>query len=261
VVSDAETGSLVLEGVVFTDRGEYTIAGRNVELTTGSITFMGLPQPDPLLQLNAQHEVPRPGRQALVILVNVSGYLSRPRISLSSNAQPPLAESDLLSYLAFGRESSSLLAQQGSGIMGGALGSVGVLAGQQLWGLGLGALTDALFTTAERQGQEAGLDVFRVSAATLPDELNFGALWQNTARSIEVEAGEYVLRSRLFLATRVRPSAGTIPGLWAEYRTPSGFIWRTTWETQFLPMPPTLGLQSAGRARVFGTFFLWNRRF
>jgi translocation and assembly module TamB len=261
VASSAETGSLVLEGVVFTDRGEYTVAGRNVELTTGSITFMGLPQPDPLLQLNAQHEVPRPGRQALIILVNVSGYLSQPRVSLSSNAQPPLTESDLLSYLAFGRESSSLLAQQGSGIMGDALGSVGIIAGQQLWGLGLGALTDAVFTTAERQGQEAGFDVFRVSAATLPDELNFGAVWQNTARSIEVEAGEYVLRSRLFLATRVRPSAGTIPGLWAEYRTPSGFIWRATWETRFFPMPPTLGLQTAGRARVFGTFFLWNRRF
>jgi translocation and assembly module TamB len=261
VSSNAETGSLVLEGVVFTDRGEYSIAGRRVQLTTGSITFLGQPEPDPLLQLNAQHEVPRPGRQALVVLVNIGGYLSQPRISLSSNAQPPLTESDLLSYLAFGRESSSLLAQRGSGIVGSALGSLGVLAEQQFWGLGLGALTDALFTTAERGGQEAGLDVFRVSAETLPDELNYAGYFENTLRSIEIEAGEYVLRSRLFLSTRLRPSGGPLPGLWAEYRPSRGLVWRTTWETQFLATPPTLGQQVTGRTRVFGTFLLWNRRF
>ena len=57
--------------------------------------------------------------QAINIRVQIGGTLSRPRIALDSDAQPPISQSDLLSYLAFGRTSSSLLQFEGSSLSGG----------------------------------------------------------------------------------------------------------------------------------------------
>jgi translocation and assembly module TamB len=251
--------TLVLEGVIHTDRGEYDFAGRSLKISTGSVSFLGLDHPDPLLQLSAQHEVPRPGRQTLMILINVGGYLSRPRLSLSSNSEPPLPESDLLSYLAFGRESGSLLASEGSGILGDAIGGLGVLAEQQLAGLFVGALSDALFSTIEEDITEKGVDVFRVRPTALPDELNFGGNLDNFLQGIEIEAGEYW--GPFYVATTVRPILQSAPGLWAEYRTASGFSWTTAWQPRYLPLDPTLEPVIARPTRVLSTFFLWQKRF
>ena len=51
--------------------------------------------------------------------MQIGGTLSRPRIALDSDARPPLSQSDLLRYLAFGRTSSSLLQVEGSSLSGG----------------------------------------------------------------------------------------------------------------------------------------------
>jgi hypothetical protein len=213
-----------------------------------------------MLQLSAQYEVPRRGREALTILINIGGYLRDPRLTLSSNAQPPLPQSDLISYLAFGRTSSSLLTPEGSGLSGGGLG---LLAQQQLAGLGLGAFTDALVRGIETQGTSAGLDVFRIRPGVLPDELNFGGYFQNLVRATQFEAGEY-LTPHLFAAVEGRASARTLPGLRLEYETPSGWSWRTTWEPRYRPTEPTLAEISAAAARqrrVFGSFLFWTKRF
>ncbi|MBW3534712.1 MAG: translocation/assembly module TamB [Gemmatimonadetes bacterium] len=260
VTNNPETGDLVLEGTVNSDRGRYTFAGRELELTSGSVTFLGSQTPDPLLQLNASHEVPRRGREALVILVNVGGRLSEPRLTLSSNSEPPLPESDLLSYLAFGRDASSLFASEGSGIMGDALGGLGVLAEQQLAGLAVGTLTDAFFTSIEREGLRAGLDVFRARPAPLYDEINYAGYFENLLRGMELEGGEYI-GDRLFVAAKVRPASARRPGLRAEYRTPGGFSWITRWEPRFLPSLPALGLEEIDTAHVFGSFLMWSWRY
>jgi translocation and assembly module TamB len=252
---DNSAQAIILEGTINADRGEYSLAGRQFELTTGSITFLGLPDPDPLLQLSAQYQVPRRNREALIININVGGYLSEPRITLSSNAQPPLPESDLISYLAFGRSSTSLLDQGGSGITGSELG---FLAEQQLAGLGLGAFVDASVAGLEEQGAEAGLDVFRVRPAPLPDELNIGGYFQNLLRGMEVEAGKY-LTPRFFLSAQGRTS-GDLPGLRLEWQNPNGFSWHALWESGYLPQQPSLGDVQATQTRVFGAFLLWSRR-
>ena len=248
--------AIVLEGTINADRGEYSLAGRPFALTTGSITFLGNPDPDPLLQLSAQYHVARRNREALIILINVGGYLSEPRITLSSNAQPPLPESDLISYLAFGRSSSSLVDQGGSGLTGGELG---FLAQQQLTGLGLGAFVDASVSGLEAQGTRAGLDVFRVRPAPMPDELNFGGYFQTMLQGMEVEAGKY-LTPRLFLSAQGRTS-GTLPGLRLEWQRADGFSWDASWESSYLPQQPSLADVQATRTRVLGTFLRWNRRF
>lgn len=248
-----------LEGVIHADRGDYAFAGREFKLTAGSVTFLP-EQPDPMIQLSARHEVPRRTREALVVLVSVGGTLAEPKVSLSSNVQPPIAESDLLSYLAFGRESSSLLTSEGSGVIGDALGGLGILAEQQLAGLGLSAVTQAFVSNLESEGMKAGLDVFRVRPRAIPDELNFAGYFRNLVRSIDVEAGEY-LTPRLFVAVEGTVGAGRLPGLRAEYVTPRGFSWITTWGSRFLPPVPTLDELTARSVYVFGSFLTWQKRF
>ena len=46
--------------------------------------------------------------------IAINGTARKPVISLTSDAQPPLSQSDLLSYLAFGQSSTSLLSSAGS---------------------------------------------------------------------------------------------------------------------------------------------------
>jgi translocation and assembly module TamB len=260
VRADNANQVLTVDGTINADRGEYSVAGRQFKLTTGSATFLGTPTLDPLLQLSAQYDVPRPNREALTILINIGGYLRSPRLTLSSNAQPPLPQSDLISYLAFGRTSSSLLSPEASGISGGGLSFI---AQQQLAGLGLGAFTDVLVHSIEDQGSRAGLDVFRVHPATLPDELNFGGYFQNFLRGTEFEAGKYINR-RLFAALQGRAS-GTLPGLRLEYESRGGFSWLATWEPRYLPISPSFVEINAATApkprRVLGAFFFWTHRF
>ena len=56
--------------------------------------------------------------EALEIRVLIGGTIRRPRLTLESDAQPPISQSDLLSYLAFGQSTTSLLSLEGSGLTG-----------------------------------------------------------------------------------------------------------------------------------------------
>lgn len=254
--------SLTLLGTVNADNGEYEFSGRRFALRNGAVVFLGEPEINPLLQLTAVYEVARPGRP-LLIEINVGGYLQAPTITLSSNSQPPLSQSDLLSYLAFGRSSNALMPQQtGSGVTGGGgLGGLGALATRQLAGLALGTLVDDWVSQLETSGSRRGLDVLRISPADLPDELIFGGSWENVLRGTEIEAGKYLNR-QLFVSVRGRPTPDAYPGLRLEYRTPGGLRWVNTWEPRFLPSQPTFELDAQATSKqVFGSFLFWERRF
>ncbi len=253
--------NLTLRGVVNADRGEYTYAGRLFRLTSGAITFTGAQQIDPLLHINGEYDVPRQDRETLLIQIHVLGTARQPRISLESNAQPPLPQSELISYLAFGRTSSSLLSLQGSGLTAASGGADGLpaIAQQQLTGLALGSFMDREVSQIQRSGTRAGLDVFRIHPASLPTELSFDGYFQNFLRSTEVEAGKYV-SPRIYLGLQERISSG-IPGIRVEYRTPGHFSWETTWQPRYLPSDPSLTLQTPTLARSFGTFLFWTHRF
>jgi translocation and assembly module TamB len=258
---DQRDRALTLEGSIQTDRGEYTYAGRRFEVESGSIIFLGTPELNPLLQILARYEVPQPRGEALAILITIGGTLAEPTIRLESNAQPPIAETDLISYLAFGRSSSSLQVQGGSGVSGeGAGAGLGALATQKLAGVALGALMEDVIGDLESSGMnELGLDVFRISPAELPDEL---ALEEggNVFKSTELEAGKY-LTPRIFVAGQGRPTRA-LPGVRFEYRTPRGFVWTTSWQPRYLPSTPTFDLdREAVQTRVFGSFLLWEWRY
>ena len=259
---DQSQRTFTLEGSIQMDNGEYTYSGRRFEVSSGSIIFLGTPEFNPLLQILARHEVPQPRGEALVILITIGGTLAEPRIELGSNAQPPLTQTDLISYLAFGRSSSSLLVQGGSGVSddGAGSGGLGALATQKLAGVALGALMDEAIKDLEAGGlNEFGLDVFRISPAELPEELGLDE-GGNVFRSTELEAGKY-LTPRIFVAGQGRPTSAW-PGIRFEYRTPDGFVWTTTWEPRYLPSEATFDLDTeAQQTRVLGSFLHWEWRY
>jgi translocation and assembly module TamB len=258
---NGESGAFSLYGTINTDRGEYEFMSRRFVLTRGSAIFTGEPEFNPILQVAAEHEVRIPTREALSIRVVLDGELRSLSINIESTAQPPIPQTDLLSYLAFGRDASSLLAQQGSALSGegtlsgGLVGNVAGLATQQLTSIALEAVVEGL----ERDAMQAmRLDVFRITPADVPAEVFTGS-YLDVLRGTEVEAGRYV-SPRLFVAGQLR-AASMVPGVRVEYQTPQGFQWITSWAPRFVPAEPTLEESEPNRRRVFGSFLFREWRF
>jgi translocation and assembly module TamB len=252
--------SITLLGVLNTDRGEYEFMSRRFRLTRGAATFVGGTEINPLIQVAAEHEVRLPGREAFEIRVVLSGELRDLEITLESTSQPPISQTDLLSYIAFGRDAASLLFQQGSALTGqGAgtgelVGNVAALATQQLAAVALEAAVNELEAGAMR---DLGVDVFRITPADIPAELftgNFGDALLGT----EIEAGRYVT-DRLFVATHLRYALR--PGLRLEYWSPGGYQWRASWMPRFLPLEPTLTERDLAVRSAIGAFLIREWRF
>jgi translocation and assembly module TamB len=252
---------IAMEGTINTDRGDYDFMSRRFRLTRGALTFDGQPEFNPFLQIAAEHEVRLPAREAFEIRVVIGGTLDDLSIALESTSQPPISQTDLMSYLAFGREASSLLQLQGGGLSGqgegsGSLvGNVAGLATQQLASIALDELVKDLERDAARG---IGLDVIRITPAELPPELFTGS-YLDVLRGTEIEAGRY-LASRWFVAGQARPTF-VRPGARVEYRTPAGYEWVVSWQPRFLPAQPTLEEQNPERTSVFGTFLFREWRF
>ncbi|MBA3891759.1 MAG: translocation/assembly module TamB domain-containing protein, partial [Gemmatimonadaceae bacterium] len=102
VAAHLENDEFALTGIVSTDRGEYELFGKRFEVNRGSALFIGSPDINPTVQLTAQYEVRLPARPAINININVGGTLKQPRITLESDAQPPIPQTELRSLLAFG---------------------------------------------------------------------------------------------------------------------------------------------------------------
>ncbi|HEX5830450.1 MAG TPA: translocation/assembly module TamB domain-containing protein, partial [Gemmatimonadaceae bacterium] len=249
---DQRQGRLVLDGVVSTERGEYSFAGRRFQLSRGSVIFTGTPDINPLLQLTGQYSVRLTGQLPVNIRVLVGGTLEQPRVSLESDAQPPLSQSDLISYLAFGQRSGSLLQFEGSGLATGGVGnnvvgSVAALGTSQLAAVGLNVLVES---TEQRATRSLGVDVFNITPAPLPVEaLDFsggGTSLSTFVRGTEVELGKY-LNPNTFVSANVRPgllapnaSDRPVPGLRVEHQFGTGYTVEASFGPQYLLRPPSL---------------------
>jgi translocation and assembly module TamB len=256
---DGLSGDLRLQGSINTDRGEYEFMSRRFNMTRGAVTFVGETPINPILQIAAEHEVRLPGREAFQIRVLLGGTPRDLTITLESTAQPPISQSDLLSYVAFGRDASSLLYQQGSALSGegggaGALvGNVAAIATQQLAGVAI----EAALSEVERDvASELRLDVFRITPADLPAEVLTGS-YADVFRGMEIEAGRYI-RPRLFLGAQARAWR---PGVRMEYRTPRGYTFEAAWQPRFMPVEPTLTDMEPRRVGVLGSFLFREWRF
>lgn len=259
-------GKIVLRGVVSTERGEYTFLSKRFQVDRGSVIFTGSPDLNPLLQITGRYDVKLPAQKALAINILIGGTLNNPQLSLDSDAQPPLSQSDLISYLAFGRTSSSLLQLEGSGLSGGnesgnLVGAVGAAATQRLGAIGLGVLVDQLEGQTSRS---LGADVVNITPADLTIEASnpFSGL-DALVRGTQVELGKYYNRNT-FVSLMVRPSVfsskgenRSIPGIRLQHRFGSGFSLDTSFEGRYLIQAPTLESdQRATSSGVFGLFLI-----
>jgi autotransporter translocation and assembly factor TamB len=108
--------ALRIFGDINTTRGTYRLQigplTREFDVVTGRIRFLGTPDFNAELDILASYDVRaggvRDGGGVLTVLVQVSGTVESPRIELTSNTQPPLPQSELLSYLVFGRPTFEL---------------------------------------------------------------------------------------------------------------------------------------------------------
>jgi hypothetical protein len=203
------------------------------------------------------------------IRVLVGGTLDRPRISLESDAQPPLSQSDLLSYLAFGESSNSLLQFNQTSLSGGNLVN---MAGARLAGVALGETLNQLEGDAARQ---LGVDVFNITPGDVP--VNPGQSgFQQFITGTELEVGRYV-NPRTFATAIVSPGAMACasgssrrdeagsncvpPGLSITHRTSKGYRFETGYSPRYILNVPTLDGQRASGTGQFGAFVIREWRF
>jgi len=269
VYSDGDLGvhvnrakeTLVLDGVLLSERGEYTFMTRRFDIKRGSATFINSTELNPTLQGTAQYKVNQPNREAINIQIVVGGTLHSPNISLTSDAQPPIPQSDLLSYLAFGQSSSSLVQLEGSGLTNGSGGSnlVGAgaaLASRQLAGVAIGVVTDQFAGSAARS---LGADVFTITPADVQTDVG------NFLRGTQFEFGKYI-KSHTFVAVNspLDPKALVRPGVQIVHRFGGlrGYRLETGVDTRYLLREPTLQRdQTVATTSAFGAFLIREWRF
>jgi autotransporter translocation and assembly factor TamB len=109
-----------LVGTVNTVRGFYEFQGRRFDVTRdGTVRFVGLADPNPILDLKATRLI-----DGVEARVHVTGTARAPELELSSN--PPLDQADILSLIVFNQSINNLnegqrvsLAQRAGAVAGG----------------------------------------------------------------------------------------------------------------------------------------------
>ena len=253
--------TLVLDGVILSERGEYVFMTRRFTIKRGSATFINSTELNPILQATGGYEVRQPSREAINIQIAVGGTLRNPNISLTSDAQPPIPQSDLLSYLAFGQSSSSLLQLEGSGLTNGGggtnlVGAGAALASRQLAGVALGVAADQIAGSAARS---LGADVFTITPADVQTDVG------NFLRATQFEFGKYV-KSHTFVAVKspLDPKALVRPGVQIVHRFGGlrGYRLETGVDTRYILREPSLARdQNVATTSAFGAFLIREWRF
>jgi hypothetical protein len=204
MVWDRAERSLVLVGELNAVRGAYNAFNRRLEVESGTVGFPGTAEINPTLNIQARTLIRTNRGEPLNIQANLEGTLLEPRVFLSSDFQPPIAESDLVSYLLFGQPSSGLLESQ-SGVAGAGVA------------LALGSVTAALGSQIS-QGVPF-LDYLSVTARPPEGGAAAASASSNQFLAASVEGGMY-LRRDVFLGFRLpnvnNPSANNRPDLWLE---------------------------------------------
>jgi autotransporter translocation and assembly factor TamB len=252
---DRTERDLAMVGELEAVRGVYTVLGRQFQVRQGTVSFIGTPGVDPNLDIQAMHRVRTP-EENLEITANVGGTLLSPRVSLTSNAAYGIAESDLVSYLIFGRPSYALASGQNRYVQGAAGSLLGAAGGAGL-NFTLGTVGSQLSSVVAR---DFGLDYLAISQGEYADPLAANAAWYGTVSTTQVEIGQYLTQD-VFAAIMWRPltSLGTgqqdqFAGLRLEWRladfwTLDGFI-----EDRFARSPLFRSADFKSK-KVLGLFF------
>lgn len=191
-VFDRRANEIILVGQLEAVRGSYNGFGRRFEVQEGVVEFAGTPGIDPRLDILATTRL-RTQDELLNIVANLEGTLLEPRVSLTSDSEPPLAASELASYLIFGRP-SPFLSEGEQSIVSSATGAVS--------SLGLGVVANQLGSAV---AQQVGLDYFAITTATQADLLGGGSgAFRGSVAATQFELGQY-LADDVFVALLLRP--------------------------------------------------------
>jgi translocation and assembly module TamB len=179
-----------LDGTLRAVRGTYRLTigptSKDFQVTRGEVRFFGTPDLDPQLDIAAEHAVRAVRGTELLVRARLGGTLLAPRLALESDQRPPLSETEIVSYLLFGRPSFDLLGgAPGTGseqavLQGAIAGLAGIAAGQLeqtlVADLGLpldyiairpGTAGDVLGTMRVEAGAQIGERTFLTLAAPL----------------------------------------------------------------------------------------------
>lgn len=203
---DRTNRDLAMLGELQAVRGTYSRFGRQFQVQQGTVRFIGTPGLDPDLNILAVNRLRVRDGEPLNIFALLEGTLLRPRVTLSSDAQPPIASSELVSYLIFGRPTYELASAEFSLVQGEFGGLVGTAA-EAGASLAFGALGTQLGSAV---AQEFGLDYFAISQAQ--GSAAFGTGFESALRATQVEVGWYVAQD-VFLALLLRPLMGINSGV------------------------------------------------
>ncbi len=263
--------ALTLTGAVDADRGEYTFLSKRFQIKRGSALFIGTPDLNPTLQITAEYQV-KMATGVTNIRVLVGGTLERPKLSLESDAQPPLSQSDLLSYLAFGESSNSLLQFGSTPLNETRGGNLINLASARLAGVALG---EALNQAEGEAARSLGVDVFNITPGDVPVSPGQSG-FQQFVMGTELEIGKYI-NPRTFATFVGSPgnipclgghqsnNTGTStcvpPGVTITHRTSKGYRFETGLTPRYILNEPTLDGQSAFGTGQFGAFVIREWRF
>ncbi len=254
-----QADSLRIAGSLTAVRGTYQLYGRRFEIQSGTVEFFGTPDFDPGLDFTAVYHGARSAQgDPLNIQANVTGTLQNPRVTLTSDATPAINESDLASYLLFGRPTYALAPseQRALGTAASRLGALSAPAGLLLDAIGPSFLGYAA-SGLEAFAQNLGLDYVSLSSAEVA-QTDPGTPLGLLSRT-QLEVGRYV-GDDLFVA--FTQSLSGMGGA-TEYRKPGVKVeWRLlpSWTAEFFAddrwaRMPSYGLEQTAQAKkVFGMF-------
>lgn len=105
-----------VDGTLTAERGQYVLKmgiTRNFDVERGSVRFLGTPDLNAELDLTARHQVkPTDGTREFAMQARITGTLLVPKLTLMNSDNPSMTETDMVSYLMFGRSTAGL---QGAG--------------------------------------------------------------------------------------------------------------------------------------------------
>jgi autotransporter translocation and assembly factor TamB len=97
-----------LTGELQTPRGSYRLevlpaVTREFTVTRGTVRYFGTPDLNADLDIDARHIVRTRGREENVdVFINIGGTVYEPRLTLTSDVNPPLSDDEIMAYLLFG---------------------------------------------------------------------------------------------------------------------------------------------------------------
>ena len=255
VAFDRLRGDLRMSGALNALRGSYRLEyppfARVFEVRSGQVAFPGTPGIDPSLNIEAVYRARTAGGEPLDIFAVVSGTLQNPRVSLRSDTEPPISESDLASYLFFGLPTYAFNFGSAATGQGGVFGGLGSRA---LAASGLGYFASGLQTLAQNFGL---VDFVGLTAAEAAGPAAGAAGLGGLLAATRIEIGRY-MTPRLFVAyTQRLASENRGAGVRLEWRLTPTYTFEAFAEDRFARAPSFTLSQLISARKVYG-FFLFR---